>query len=112
VLTLAEGEITELRVGLKGTMNALFLKDLADKTRRGLEGRVRARDGQAAICVLAMTSFASTTPAASQFSVAAGSARPGCSARRIFAEFAAGKSPRRIAIDLNRDHIRGPHGGD
>src|SRR3546814_16425521 len=27
-------------VGLKGTMNALFLKDLAKKTHRGLRGRV------------------------------------------------------------------------
>ena len=32
--TLAEGEISELHVGLKGTMNALFLKDLAQKIRR------------------------------------------------------------------------------
>ena len=40
ILTLAEGEITDLHVGLKGTMNALFLKDLAQKTRRGLRGRV------------------------------------------------------------------------
>ena len=31
LVTLAEGEITELHVGLKGTMNALFLKDLAQK---------------------------------------------------------------------------------
>ena len=37
--TLAEGEISELHIGLKGTMNALFLKDLADKTRRGQRGR-------------------------------------------------------------------------
>jgi DNA invertase Pin-like site-specific DNA recombinase len=29
IVTLAEGEISELHVGLKGTMNALFLKDLA-----------------------------------------------------------------------------------
>jgi hypothetical protein len=36
VLTFAEGEISELHVGLKGTMNALFLKDLALKIRRGL----------------------------------------------------------------------------
>ena len=47
IVTLAEGEIGELHVGLKGTMNALFLKDLADKTRRGLrsgrEGSVRRR---------------------------------------------------------------------
>ncbi len=41
IVTLAEGEINELHVGLKGTMNALFLIDLAQKTRRGLEGRVR-----------------------------------------------------------------------
>src|SRR5690606_4637881 len=38
---MAEGEINELHVGLKGTMNAIFLKDLASKTRRGLEGRIR-----------------------------------------------------------------------
>jgi site-specific DNA recombinase len=33
IVTIAEGDITHLHVGLKGTMNALFLKDLADKTR-------------------------------------------------------------------------------
>ncbi len=40
IITLAEGEISELHVGLKGTMNALLLKDLALKTHRGLRGRV------------------------------------------------------------------------
>ncbi|MBJ7442201.1 MAG: recombinase family protein, partial [Sphingopyxis sp.] len=40
IVTLAEGEVSELHVGLKGTMNALFLKDLAKKTHRGLRGRV------------------------------------------------------------------------
>ncbi len=40
LVTLAEGEVSELHVGLKGTMNALFLKDLAKKTHRGLRGRV------------------------------------------------------------------------
>ena len=42
IVTLSEGEINELHVGLKGTMNALFLKDLAAKTRRGQRGRVEA----------------------------------------------------------------------
>src|SRR5437867_5590509 len=42
IVTLAEGDITFLHIGLKGTMNALFLKELADKTRRGLRGRVEA----------------------------------------------------------------------
>src|SRR5690606_34532058 len=42
IITLAEGQITDLHVGLKGTMSALFLKDLAQKTRRGLVGRLKA----------------------------------------------------------------------
>ena len=50
LFTLAEGEISELHVGLKGTMNALFLKDLAEKTRRGLEGRVRAGRSGGGLC--------------------------------------------------------------
>ena len=40
--TLSEGDINELHVGLKGTMNALFLKDLANKVRRGQRGRAEA----------------------------------------------------------------------
>ncbi len=35
IVTLAEGEITELHVGLEDTMNALFLKDLAAKNHAG-----------------------------------------------------------------------------
>ena len=31
--------------------------------------------------------------------------------RRIFAEYATGKSPRRIAADLNAEHIPSPRGG-
>jgi hypothetical protein len=45
IITLSEDEITHLHVGLKGTMDALFLKDLADKTRRGLRGRIEAGGG-------------------------------------------------------------------
>ena len=41
LITIGEGEISELHVGLKGAMNALFLKDLRVKVKRGLEGRVR-----------------------------------------------------------------------
>lgn len=42
IVTVAEGDINELYVGLKGTMSALFLKDLAQKTHRGVEGVVRS----------------------------------------------------------------------
>src|ERR1700682_5158310 len=41
LITIAEGEISELHVGLKSTINALFLEDLKIKVKRGVEGRVR-----------------------------------------------------------------------
>lgn len=43
--TLADGVVSEIHVGLKGTMAALPLKDLAQKTRRGQVGRANLRDG-------------------------------------------------------------------
>jgi site-specific DNA recombinase len=43
IVTLAEGDITFLHIGLKGTMNAMYLQELADKTRRGLRAH---RGGQ------------------------------------------------------------------
>ncbi|CAN5173355.1 hypothetical protein BH10PSE8_BH10PSE8_01840 [soil metagenome] len=50
IVTLAEGEVCELHVGLKGTMNALFLKDLAAKTHRGMSGRVEAGKSGGGLC--------------------------------------------------------------
>ena len=50
LITASEGEIGDLHIGLKGAMNALYLKDLADKTRRGLEGRVRAGRSGGGLC--------------------------------------------------------------
>ncbi len=40
--TIAEGEVGELHIGFKSTLNALYLKDLAAKTHRGLSGRIEA----------------------------------------------------------------------
>jgi hypothetical protein len=40
LITLSEGEVDELHIGLKGTMNALFLRDLAAKIKRGQSGRI------------------------------------------------------------------------
>ena len=50
IVTLSEGEISELHVGLKGTMNALFLKDLAAKTHRGIRGRVEDGKSGGGLC--------------------------------------------------------------
>ena len=41
ILTLSEGAVDELHVGLKDAMNALFLRDLAAKIRLGQSGRLQ-----------------------------------------------------------------------
>jgi DNA invertase Pin-like site-specific DNA recombinase len=112
LVTVAEGEIGELHVGLKGTMNALFLKDLADKTRRGLEGRVREGRSGGGLCF----GYDVVRELDGRGEPIHGGRRinepEAAIVRRIFAEFAGGKSPRRIAVDLNRDGVPGPRGGE
>src|SRR5215470_12653859 len=94
LVTLAEGEIGELHIGLKGTMNALFLKDLADKTRRGLEGRVRQGRSGGGLCYgydVVRERNANGEPVYGGRKINETEAPV---IRRIFAEFAAGKAPR------------------
>ncbi|MBM3557610.1 MAG: recombinase family protein, partial [Alphaproteobacteria bacterium] len=110
LITLAEGEISELHVGLKGTMNALFLKDLADKTRRGLRGRIEAGKSAGGLSYgykVVKRLDASGEPIRGDREIDEYQAAV---VRRIFQEFAAGRSPRAIAIDLNADAIPGPFG--
>ena len=111
IVTLAEGEISELHVGLKGTMNALFLKDLALKTRRGMEGRVRqgmSGGGNAYGYEVVRQFAADGTPQRGRRRIDDAEA---AIVRRIFEEFAKGSSPRAIAHGLNRDKVPGPFGG-
>ena len=112
LFTLAEREITELHVGLKGTMNALFLKDLAQKVRRGLEGRVRQGRSGGGLCFgydITREYDAAGEPIHGGRTINKAEAAIVC---RIFREFAAGSSPRAIAQRLNAEHIRGPQGSD
>src|SRR5690606_30329294 len=41
-VTLSEGEVGSMHIGLGGTLSAIFLEQLAEKTRRGQIGRVEA----------------------------------------------------------------------
>jgi resolvase-like protein len=50
IVIVSEGDIGHLQVGLKGTMNALYLTDLAEKTHRGLRGRVEAGRSGGGLC--------------------------------------------------------------
>lgn len=110
IVTLAEGEISELHVGLKGTMNALFLKDLAAKTHRGLRGRVEKGKAGGGLCYgydVVKRTDSEGEPVRGERTINEAEAAIVC---RIFREFAVGKSPRAIATDLNRDGIPGPFG--
>ncbi|WP_073130668.1 recombinase family protein [Palleronia salina] len=110
VETLAEGQISELHVGLKGTMNQLFLKDLAAKTRRGLRGRVeagRSGGGNAYGYDVVRRLGADGQPVTGERTINDAEAEV---VQRIFRSFAEGASPRAIARDLNADGIPGPRG--
>jgi site-specific DNA recombinase len=104
ILTVNEGKTTSIHVGIRGLVGSLFLADLGNKVRRGHAGRVREGKFPGAV-----TYGYSTVPG-----------KPGERAineaeakivRRIFAEYADGRSPRGIAEDLNRDGIPTPGGG-
>jgi len=110
IVTLAEGDITHLHIGFKGTMNALFLKDLAEKTHRGLRGRIEDGKSAGGLCygyrvVKALNAGTVTT---GEREVVPEEARI---VERIFRGFIAGVSPKQIAKNLNRERVAGPFGG-
>ena len=110
IVTLAEGEIGALHVGLKGTMNALYLTDLRQKVRRGLEGRVRQGRSGGGLCYgydVVREIDARGEPVYGGRTI--NEAEAGV-VRCIFDAFAAGKSPRTIARELNAQHVSGPRG--
>ena len=111
IVTLSEGEVSELHVGLKGTMAALYLRDLADKTRRGLRGRVEAgkSGGGNSYGYDVVKRFGPDgTPIRGDRAINEDEARI---VRQIFEEYASGDSPRTIAARLNRDKYPDPPAG-
>jgi len=97
------GQVTAMHVGLLGTMAQLYLSDLKQKTRRGQLGRALAGKipgGKAYGYQLVEGACGERQVNDSEALVV----------RRIFREFAAGKSPRAIAKALNADGLPGPHG--
>ncbi|MCT7374727.1 recombinase family protein [Chelativorans salis] len=112
IVTLSEGTVDELHVGLKGTMNALFLRDLAAKIRRGQSGRVLngyAAGGLSYGYRVVKKLDERGEPIRGLREVDEDQAQI---VQRIFREFASGMSSRAIVAGLNRDGIPSPFGGE
>src|ERR687891_2049133 len=109
IVTLAEGDITHLHIGLKGTMNALFLKELAEKTRRGLRGRIELGKAGGGVsfgyCIVRRLENGVVTTGDREVV-----AEEAAIVRRIFKDYTAGASPKQIAKALNSEGVRGPRG--
>ena len=111
IVTKSEGEINEMHIGLGGTMSALFLKQLAQKTHRGLEGRVR--DGKSAGGIsygyrAVKTLRADGTVTTGEREIVEDEAEV---VRRIFEGYASGLSARALAAALNAEGFRSPQNG-
>ena len=109
--TVAEGEITRLHVGLKGTMNAEQLAATSRKTRDAIAKRFRDGQNPGGLAYGYALDFVPDTR---------GDRIPGH--RRIVPEqaetvvyvceqYAGGRSPHDLAIELNDRGVAGPRGG-
>jgi len=108
LLTVVEGEIGELHIGLKGTMNALFLRDLAAKIRRGQRGRAAeglVPGGRSYGYEVVREFDANGELLRGRRRIKEDEAAV---VRRIFEEYASGRSARSIAARLNHDGIPSP----
>lgn len=113
IVTLLEGdEISEIHIGMKGTMSAIYLKDLGRRAHRGLEQRAiqgESTGGRSYGYKIEPRYDAKGNRIGGIISVDEGQAPH---VVRIFEDYAdKGKSPKKIAAELNREGIPGPRGG-
>ncbi|WP_413208303.1 recombinase family protein [Rhodospirillum sp. A1_3_36] len=109
--TVSEGIIGELHIGLKSTMNALYLKDLADKTRRGqiaavLRGSIPGGVTYGYDIVRRFDENGEPIRGARSINEAEAEVVKG-----IFSDYLAGVSLRKIVENLNSLGIPAPTGG-
>lgn len=112
LIAVDDGTITELHVGFKGTMAALYLKDIAAKVRRGQAGRALAGSSPGGLSYgyrVVRRYDEKGEPVRGLREIDPGQA---AIVNRIFTCYAAGDSPRAIAAALNHDGIPSPRGGE
>ena len=111
VETVTDGVINELHIGLKSTMNALYLKDLSDKTHRGviaavLRGGVPGGQLYGYDLVHALDEFGEPIRGKRKIND-----EQAAIIREIFEYYAEGRKLKHICDDLNRRGIDSPKGG-
>jgi DNA invertase Pin-like site-specific DNA recombinase len=104
IRTVQDGRAEEIHVGIKGLVGALYLRDLAQKTRRGQAGVVRdgRHNGGRSY------GYRAVPGQAGRLEIEEAEASI---VRSIFDSYLASRSPRDIACALNRAGIPGPRGG-
>ena len=102
------GLVTQMHIGIMGTMAQMTLADLREKTRRGQLGRVRAGRIPGGLAYgYEVIPLGPGATGAGERRIKATEAE---TVRRIFRDYNSGASPRHIARQLNAEGIPGPDG--
>ena len=105
IVSLLEGEITELHIGLKGTMSALQLKDLSRRVHRGQKERAingESTGGKSYGYDITPRYDAKGNRISGERKI---NDQQAAVVRRIFEDYVKGKSPKKIASELNAEGI-------
>jgi len=98
-----DGTADAVQIGIRGLLGSLFLTDLANKVRRGMDGVIREgrhAGGKA-------YGYRPVPGQPGELEIVEEEAEI---VRRIFTQYFKGKTPREIAAGLNRDSIAPPRG--
>jgi site-specific DNA recombinase len=102
LVTISQGEIDAFKIGFKGTMDAAELQKLADKIRRGQRGALARGRIPGGLCY----GYDVVREFDERGQVDAGrrriNAEQAAVVVRIYEQYAAGRSPKSIAIEINR----------
>ena len=103
IIEVHGGKADTIQVGIRGLIGAVYLEDLKHKVRRGMSGRVK--DG-----LSAGGKAYGYRPVLGKPGELVIDAAEAAIVKRIYAEYAAGSSPRDIAMGLNREGVPPPRG--
>jgi DNA invertase Pin-like site-specific DNA recombinase len=112
IWTVHEGRISELHIGLKGTMNALQLRDMKARVKRGHQAKIAA--GLAASsCTYGYRVVRGVVDGKGRNVNGIREIDEAAAAviRRVYQEYIAGRSIPEIVAGLNQDGIPAPSGG-